>query len=58
MLRSFKKSFDLPAASEQLERDRKLIKEYLLSQGVNEKDMVFSAVSIDKKTMIATAENN
>lgn len=43
-----KKSFDLSAASEELERDRKLIKEYLLSKGVNEKDMVFSAVSIDK----------
>lgn len=44
-----KKSFDLAAASEALNKDRAIIKEYLLNKGIEEKDLVFSAVDIDKQ---------
>lgn len=44
-----RKMMDLKAAYSQLKVDEKMIKTYLKGKGVNETEMVFSAVSIDKQ---------
>ncbi len=44
-----KKSMDLKEAYAELGQDRQKIKEYLLSKGFTEKDIVFSAVDINKQ---------
>ncbi|MDD5571246.1 MAG: SIMPL domain-containing protein [Bacteroidales bacterium] len=45
-----KENMDLKVASAELEKDKKVIDEYLLKNGINKKDIVFSAVGINKKT--------
>jgi hypothetical protein len=42
-------NFDLPAASASLDADKNNIKNYLVSKGVNESEIVFSAVDIQKQ---------
>lgn len=42
-------SFELKTAYDQLAEDRKVIEKYLLSQGIAKKDIVFSAVDIQKQ---------
>ncbi|MDR2123056.1 MAG: SIMPL domain-containing protein [Flavobacteriaceae bacterium] len=44
-----KKSMGLKEAYAELEQDRQKIKDYLLSKGFSEKDIVFSSVYIDKQ---------
>lgn len=44
-----KMNFDLPAASAALDADKNNIKNYLVSKGVNESEIVFSAVDIQKQ---------
>jgi len=41
-----KKNYDLKAAYEQLDKDRTIIRDYLLKKGVNEKEIVFSSVNL------------
>ena len=42
-------SFELKSAYDQLAEDRKVIEKYMLSQGIPKKDIVFSAVDIQKQ---------
>lgn len=44
-----KKNMDLKTAYSELNTDREAIKKYFLSKGVNEKDIIFPAVNIDKE---------
>lgn len=43
-----RKSMDLSEASEQLQRDRDLVKKFLVQQGVNESEILFNAVNINR----------
>ena len=42
-------SFELKSAYDQLAEDRKVIEKYMLSQGIAKKDIIFSAVDIQKQ---------
>ncbi|GHE23321.1 SIMPL domain-containing protein [Sphingobacterium griseoflavum] len=44
-----RKSMDLRAASEQLEQDRELVRQFLSSQGVDPKEILFNAVNINRE---------
>jgi hypothetical protein len=50
-------SFELKSAYDQLSEDRKVIEKYLLSQGIAKKDIVFSAVDIQKQYNYNNNEN-
>ncbi|WP_306353992.1 SIMPL domain-containing protein [Flavobacterium sp. '19STA2R22 D10 B1'] len=52
-----KKSFTLKEAYAALENDRTTIKNYLISKGVKENEMVFSAVSITKEFEYSYTDN-
>lgn len=43
-----RKSMDLSEASEQLKRDRDLVRDFLVRQGINEKEILFNAVTITR----------
>lgn len=43
-----RKSMDLSEASEQLRKDRQLVKNFLIDQGIDEKEILFNAVNIVK----------
>ena len=43
-------NFDLKLAYSKLENDKKLIKEYLISKGIKENNLVFSSVNTDRLT--------
>jgi len=43
-----KKSMNLSTASEELKNDRDLVKKFLVEKGINEKEIVFDAVSISR----------
>ena len=43
------KNFDLKLASEQLNNDKKIIEQYLISQGIKSEEIIFNAVSINKE---------
>lgn len=43
-----RKSMDLSEASEQLSKDRQLVKRFLIDQGIDEKEILFNAVNIVK----------
>lgn len=53
-----KKSFDLKQAYSELESDRKSIKNYLLTKGVKETEIIFSSVSINKEFNTITDSYN
>lgn len=44
-----RRSFDLQSASSELNKDREIVKKYLVGKGVPESAMVFSAVNIQKE---------
>jgi hypothetical protein len=44
-----RKNFELKAANESLKKDRENIKQYLVSKGVDENEILFSSVSINKE---------
>ncbi|WDF69998.1 SIMPL domain-containing protein [Sphingobacterium oryzagri] len=44
-----RKSMDLAAASEQLKQDRELVRQFLIKQGVNAKEILFNAVNINRE---------
>ncbi|HLS96437.1 MAG TPA: SIMPL domain-containing protein [Sphingobacterium sp.] len=44
-----RKSMDLSTASEQLKRDRELVRQFLVSQGINPKEILFNAVNINRE---------
>lgn len=44
-----RKSMDLSVASEQLKKDRDLVQQFLVSQGVNPKEILFNAVNINRE---------
>lgn len=44
-----RRSYDLKSASAELNKDREIVKKYLIEQGINEGAMVFSAVNIQKE---------
>ena len=44
-----RKSMDLSEASEQLKRDRDLVRNFLIQQGVNENEILFNAVNINRE---------
>lgn len=44
-----KRNFDLQTASEALKKDKELIRQHLISKGVQEKDIVFFSVDIQKE---------
>ncbi len=52
-----RKSMDLSEASEQLKRDRDLIKDFLVRQGINENEIVFNAVNINREFAYNTDSN-
>ena len=43
-----RKSMDLASASEQLQSDRELVRQFLLKQGINSKEILFNAVNIQR----------
>ncbi|MCB9202572.1 MAG: SIMPL domain-containing protein [Flavobacteriales bacterium] len=43
-----RKRMDLKTASEELNKDREIVKQFLISKGINPKELVFDAVNIDK----------
>jgi hypothetical protein len=45
-----KENTDLKLASAELEKDKKIIEEYLVKNGINKKDIVFSAVETKEKS--------
>ncbi len=51
-----KKSYNLKEAYSELENDRKAILDYLLKKGVQESEIIFSAVSINKEYTTVTDE--
>ncbi|MBA5792241.1 SIMPL domain-containing protein [Flavobacterium sp. xlx-214] len=53
-----KKSFELKEAYASLETDRNAIKNYLLSKGVKENELIFSSVSISKEFATTYDENS
>ncbi|TYP94215.1 hypothetical protein BC792_11383 [Sphingobacterium allocomposti] len=44
-----RKSMDLSTASEQLKHDRELVRQFLVSQGINPKEILFNAVNINRE---------
>lgn len=50
-------SFDLKEAYNDLANDRKIIEDYLVSKGISKKDMIFSAVDIQKQFTYQTGAN-
>jgi len=52
-----RKSFELEQAYASLKSDRESIKQYLISKGLSEKDLVFSSVNIDKEFDYTYDEN-
>src|SRR5690606_4833482 len=52
-----RKSLDLSEASEQLKRDRDLVRNFLIQQGVNENEILFDAVNINREFAYHTDEN-
>ena len=50
-------SFELKEAYNSLANDRKVIEDYLISKGLSKKDMVFSAVDIQKQFEYQTGSN-
>lgn len=52
-----RKSLDLSEASEQLKRDRDLVRNFLIQQGVNESEILFDAVNINREFAYHTDEN-
>lgn len=46
-----KENTDLKIASEELEKDRIIIKDYLLKNGINESEVVFNAVNMTEKNV-------
>ncbi|MFD1768881.1 SIMPL domain-containing protein [Sphingobacterium suaedae] len=44
-----RKSMDLSAASEQLKQDRELVRQFLVKQGINPKEILFNAVNINRE---------
>lgn len=44
-----RKSMDLSQASEQLKQDRELVKQFLVKQGLNPKEILFDAVNINRE---------
>ncbi|WP_437921321.1 SIMPL domain-containing protein [Sphingobacterium sp. LRF_L2] len=44
-----RKSMDLSAASDQLKQDRELVKQFLIQQGINPKEILFNAVNINRE---------
>lgn len=52
-----RKSMDLSEGSEQLRRDRDLVRNFLVQQGVNESEIRFDAVNINREFSYHTDEN-
>lgn len=52
-----RKSMDLSEASEQLKRDRDLVRNFLVQKGMNEKEILFNAVSINREFNYYTDAN-
>lgn len=52
-----RKSMDLSQGSEQLRRDRDLVRNFLVQQGVNESEIRFDAVNINREFAYHTDEN-
>jgi hypothetical protein len=53
-----RKSMDLKSAYAALNKDREITKSYLLQKGVNEKELVFSSINIEKTYEKITDEND
>ncbi|MHC8948894.1 SIMPL domain-containing protein [Sphingobacterium hungaricum] len=51
-----RKSMDLTSASEQLKNDRDLVKNFLLQKGISEKEIVFTAININREFTYQTNE--
>src|SRR5690606_3178192 len=52
-----KKSLNLASASEQLQQDRELVRQFLVKQGIEEKEILFDAVNIQRDFSYQTDEN-
>jgi len=53
-----KKSFELKQAYAELENDRNAIKNYLLSKGLKENEVIFSSVNINKEYTYSYDDNS
>ncbi len=52
-----RKDYDLRVASDQLKADQTVVKNFLISQGINPKEIVFEAVNISKDFQYGTDAN-
>ena len=52
-----RKSMDLSEASEQLKRDRELVRDFLVRQGIKEAEILFNAVNINREFNSSTDSN-
>lgn len=52
-----RKSMDLSEASEQLKRDRDLVRDFLVKQGIKESEILFNAVNISREFAYHTDQN-
>ncbi|WP_099370163.1 SIMPL domain-containing protein [Sphingobacterium sp. 1.A.5] len=52
-----RKSMDLSEASEQLKRDRDMVKDFLVRQGISDKEILFNAVNINRDFSYHTDPN-
>ena len=50
-------NFDLKSASDQLKNDQAVVKNFLISQGINQKEIIFEAVNISKDIQYGTDVN-
>lgn len=53
-----KTGMDLKSAYAELKRDENTIRQYLVKKGINNKDIIFTAIDISKNTETRTDENN